>query len=448
MARHMHLFVNLNPGLGIHPARWKIGDPAAFFRLERHLKIAEVAERGLLDALFVSDYPALTHDSEFQPWHVLEPTVILSAIAAHTKNIGLIATLSTTYNEPYNIARRIASIDHISGGRAAWNIVTSPLSIIAANYDARAALPDHEQRYAQAEEFVEVVQQLWDSWESDAFVADKTTNRLVDRDKVWPIDHRGERYAVKGPFQVPRAPQGQPVLVQAGSSSQGRAFAERHAEAIFVLHSIFEEAVKGYAEIKASVARRGRDPESLKILPGVWTLIGSTHEEALRLRNELDEIRNWTYEIDLVAKRLGLAINLDDLDRPVGALLDRPGPQGEAVTGLRIDAARFARARGDLTLREFIVHSGASIRQLLGSPQEIADDLEKWFRGGACDGFNLSFSHFPDQLEAFVDHVVPELQKRGLFRTEYEGPTFRDLLGLPVPTNQHEAARQNTVQPA
>jgi FMN-dependent oxidoreductase (nitrilotriacetate monooxygenase family) len=441
MCKQLHFFVNLNPGLGIHPARWRFGDPAAFFHLDGYLNIARVAERGLLDALFASDYQALTHDYRHQPWHVIEPTVAVAALAAQTSNIGLVSTLSTTYNEPYNIARRVASIDHLSGGRAAWNIVTTPLNIIAANYDSKAPLPNHDQRYSRAEEFTEVVLKLWDSWESQAFVGDPRTGRFTDPGKVWPIDHQGEHFSVAGPFQVPRTPQGRPVLVQAGQSPQGRAFAARHAEVIFVLHSLYEEARISYAQIKANVRAAGRDPDHVKVMPGVWTLIGSSHEEALRLRDELDQYRDYEYEIGLMAGRLGLQLDIDDLHRPLRELLGRKGTRSEGPSGLHVDAERFAGANPDLTLREYINASGASIRQLLGSPEEVADDLEKWFLGGAADGFNLSFSHFPDQLEVFVDQVVPLLQKRGLFRTHYEGPTLRDLLGLDVPANRHEQAR-------
>lgn len=439
MSRSIHLFANYNPGLGLHPARWKVvDDPRQVLDLDSYVEIARVAEAAAFDAVFVSDFPTFHYEPPRVPWHVLEPTSVLAAIASHTSRIGLVTTLSTSFNEPYNLARAVASLDHISNGRAGWNVVASYLNRAAANFGIDR-VPDHDVRYARAEEFVDVVLALWDSWEPDAFPADVASGRFVDPDGLHRLDHRGEHFAVRGPLQVPRTPQGRPVLIQAGSSPTGVAFAGRHAEVTFVLSATIDEARDAATRFREAVRAAGRDPDGTKVLAGICPVVGSTEQEALDHLAELDARIDIEWELDRFAETLGIPLSAADLDRRVPARPARDAnPQGlsEGISG---NAWQFVASHPELTLRETIHRAAITARRVVGAPEQIADDMQRWFESGAADGFNVSATHFPVGLERFAAHVIPELRRRGLFREQYEGTTLREHLNLTVPENRHVA---------
>jgi len=432
--RELHLNTNvLNSGK--HDRGWRLQeDPRSFLDVAYYQECARIAERGTFDALFLADHPAIGEGIAERPWNALEPTVLLAAIAAATERIGLIATASTGYNDPYNLARRFASLDHISGGRAGWNIVTTGDPVTAANFGAEPH-EDHERRYARAHEFVDVAIELWDSWEDGALLADAQSGVFVDLDRVHAIDHRGERYSVRGPLQVPRSPQGRPVLVQAGSSETGKQLAAAYAEAIFTVQNTFEEAQAFYAEMKGRAARFGRDPDHVLILPGLLPIVGATEAEARARKDELDSFLDMELELERFARRFRLDPDALALDRPIpDRLLEQVPPDIGFSRGF-YDGMRNLARRERLSVRELILSNGAGHRQVVGAPEQIADTIEHWFRSGAADGFNLSGDFFPSALELFVDHVVPELRRRGIFRHAYEGETLRDHLGLPRPVS-------------
>jgi FMN-dependent oxidoreductase (nitrilotriacetate monooxygenase family) len=435
--RRIHLFANYNPGLGLHPARWKVvDDPRQVLDLGTYVEIARIAEAATFDAVFLSDFPTFHYEPPRVPWHVLDPVAVSGAIASHTSAIGIVATLSTSFNEPYNVARAVASLDHMSDGRAAWNIVASYLNRAAANFGLDR-VPPHAERYARAEEFVDVVLQLWDSWEPGAFAADVASGVYVDPAGLHVIDHRGEHFGVRGPLQVPRTPQGRPVLVQAGSSADGLAFAARHAEVTFILSATVQEARVAYARFKDAVQGAGRDASRTPVLAGVCPVVGSTEREALDHLAELDAAVDIEWELDRFAETLGIPLSARDLDRRVPPRPDADGNPEGLSEGISGNAWQFVQAHPELTLRETIHRAAITARRVVGAPEQIADDLEEWFSTGAADGFNVSSTHFPEGLERFAEHVVPELRRRGLFRTAYEGRTLRDHLGLDVPANRH-----------
>ncbi|HEY0213180.1 MAG TPA: LLM class flavin-dependent oxidoreductase, partial [Paenirhodobacter sp.] len=372
-----------------------------------------------------------------------EPLTFFSALAMSTRHIGLVATLSTSYMAPYNAARLFASLDHLSEGRAGWNIVTSSSLRAAQNF----GLPDQESpavRYERAEEFVEVVKGLWDSWEDGALPQDKDSGVYLDPTKLHELDHSGKYFSVRGPLNVDRTPQGQPVLVQAGSSAGGMALGARVAEVIFTAQPTLDEGRKFYSEMKQGAIAAGRDPSQILIMPGVMPIVGRTHDEAQALFEELQS------RIDI---KLALSVLSDELGHDVsGYPLDAPLPDLPPTIGTISRAEllmRLAREQ-NLTLAQ-LARSTAAARGhhvIVGSPTEIVDILQEWFETGAADGFNIMPPFFPRGLELFVDLVVPELQKRGLFRTAYEGNTLRENLGLAVPQNRYTAQRQQDLAPA
>jgi FMN-dependent oxidoreductase (nitrilotriacetate monooxygenase family) len=364
----------------------------------------------------------------------IEPLTLLAALAATTERIGLIATASTTYGQPYDVARRFAGLDHVSGGRAGWNIVTSAGDALARNYgqDRQAA---HADRYRDAEEFVEVVTALWDSWEDDARVVDKEEGVFIEESRVHRIDHHGERFAVEGPLDVPRSPQGHPVKVQAGSSPRGRDFAARHAEAVFTAQLTKEGAQEFYADLKARVAAHGRDPDGVKILPGLVPVVGATDEEAYAEHERLESYASVTSGLSMLSFVFGADLSGLDLDAPLPpAIADREAEGHQSRTALLVDFAR----EHELTVRELIARTsgGRGHRVLIGDGETVADSLQEWLEEGAADGFNLMPPTLPGGLVAFTEHVVPELQRRGIFRREYEGRTLRDHYGLARPAGR------------
>ncbi|MDE1150847.1 MAG: LLM class flavin-dependent oxidoreductase [Azospirillaceae bacterium] len=422
---------------GAHPGGWRYPEKTPDqhdFRTYAHL--AQTAERGKMHCYFSGDsqgYPHLKGRDAFAATDYagkLEPTTLLAALAVLTKHIGLIATATTTYNEPYSIARRYASLDHISGGRAGWNVVTSAAEGEARNF-GRNPLMDHDARYARAEEFVDVVKHLWDSWEDGSHIRDRAAGRYFDPDRVHQLNHKGTHFDVAGPLNVGRPPQGHPIIVQAGGSGAGRALSARTADMIFTAANSLKAAKDFYADMKQRAAGFGRNPDHVLVIPSVQLMVRSTEAEAKQAAEEL---------LDMVPTALALRT----LQMQLGADLSDYGPNDKlpdlALTngGQWVQQQIIKMARDeDLTIGQLarrVVVSRASYSQA-GTPEQIADMCELWFREGGADGFSLSPNYLPDGLEDFVDQVIPILQKRGLFRTDYEGATLRENLGLPRPEN-------------
>ncbi|WP_437813894.1 LLM class flavin-dependent oxidoreductase [Sorangium sp. So ce1078] len=422
--------------VGHHEASWRLpeSDPFANTSVAHFKNLARIAERGRLDSLFLADSPVLWNNVGRRPAGTLEPTVLLAALAGVTEHIGLIATASTTYNEPFNLARRFASLDHISGGRAGWNIVTTAGVDAARNFNLDE-LPAHSDRYARAAEFIDVSLKLWDSWDDDAPLGDKENGVWGDDAKIYPARHVGRYFKVGGALNVPRPPQGYPLLVQAGSSEDGKELAARYAEAVFTAQQTLEDAQQFYTDLKARVRALGRDPESIKILPGIVPVIGATEAEAHALDAELDRLIKPEYAKRQLAQTL--RVKPEDLD--LDAELPRDLPSEDQIEGAKsrytliVTLARRER----LTVRQLIgrLGGGRGHRTFAGTPEQVADAIQHWWDQGAADGFNVMPPVLPSGLEAFVDHVVPILQRRGLFRTEYEGKTLRENYGLPRPAN-------------
>lgn len=425
---HFNLFIF---GCGHHKAAWRhpgssaerVGDIAYYEDLAR------TAERGLLDAVFFADGHA-AGDVAGGPWWFLEPLTALSAMSRATSRIGLVSTVSSTFYTPFHAARLLASLDHISGGRIGWNVVTSMFDTEARNH-GYAQMPEHAERYARAEEFVEAVLGLWDSWGDEALRYDRG-GLFADPELVRPIDHRGEYFRVDGPLNVPRPVQGNPVLFQAGSSEQGRELAARRAEAIYAVAYDLPSAQDYYSDVKARIRRAGRDPGSVAIMPGLVTYVGSTEEEARAKQDELDALLPTAESL----QQLGLFTEQDctdwDLDAPVPdipPLEEFTGPKGRYATILRIIESERP------TVRQLLgrLAAGGGHCTMVGTPEQIADRITEWHEQGGADGFNLMPPSLPGGIEDFVDHVVPVLQKRGLFRSEYGARTLRGHLGLPRP---------------
>lgn len=427
---HFNLFLRTE---GFHFAAWRheSSEPERALDISRKLEFVKIAERGLFDSVFLADGPGLSNN----PWQWLvnafEPLTFLSAIAMETSHIGLIATSSTTYNEPFNLARQFASLDHISHGRAGWNIVTTSSLEAGANFGYEEAM-SHSDRYIRAAEFVEVVLKLWDSWSDDAIVANKQTGIYVDPARVQEIDYKGKIFSVRGPLNVARPPQGHPLLVQAGSSEEGMAFGARVADAIFTSQVTLEEGQRFYRKFKELARSFGRDPEAIVILPGLVPVLGSTEAEAKALAEELGDLTVADHPIMRLSDVLQLDLSKYPIDGPV-PLEDIP--PNEEVEGHRsrhqllIDLVK----REHMTIRDLVRWHATSVghRPFVGTPEQLADDIERWVDHGAADGFNLMPTLNSNGLPIFVEHVVPLLQKRGLFRTAYEETTLRGHYGLP-----------------
>lgn len=425
---HLGVFVL---GTGHHVSAWKLPDAwgnAEDMNLLRH--VAATAERGKFDLFFLAD--AVNTGPHVHPSMMvrLEPLTLLSALAMTTTHLGLAATASATYTEPYNLARLFGSLDHISGGRAAWNVVTGAFPEAALNF-SRDNHPPHAQRYASATEFVKVTKGLWDSWDDGAIVMDKASGRFADTSGMHVLDHKGEFYSVKGPLNLSRPPQGHPVIIQAGASEAGRELAASIAEIVFAVQQDFEAGKTFRKELRDLAAKAGRNPDHIKIMPGVSPIIGETEAEAKAKLAMLGEMMEPKAGIKVLSERMGQDLSGYPLDGPVPEL-----PPSNLMQGHAVSLSAMARAR-NMTLRELRDYAAAAMghRLLVGTPEMVADGLEEWFVGGAADGFNIMPSWFPGAFDDFVDHVVPILQKRGLFRKEYTGRTLRDNLGLPRPVS-------------
>ncbi|MFG1774049.1 LLM class flavin-dependent oxidoreductase [Nocardia salmonicida] len=424
---------------GHHEAAWRHPDsrPDRIYDVSYYQEIGRTAEAAKLDAVFFADGPALRTDVRHNAAPGLEPITLLTAIAAATTHLGLIATASTTYYEPYNLARLFSSLDHISGGRAGWNIVTTGTDLAAANFGLERH-PDHAERYARAREFVDAVVGLWDSWEDDAIVLDRAAGVYADPDKIHPIDFVGEHLSVRGPFNSARTPQGRPVLVQAGASNEGRAFAGKYAEAIFTAHQRLSDAQSFYADIKSKATEFGRTADEVKILPGISPFIADTEAAALRLEREFNELTVPEYGLKQLESITGTSLRSLALDElvPVEAFAGAGDVTDNARSRLQVVAGIVERERPTLRGLLHRLAGARGHRVFAGTPEQVADTIEEWFTQGAADGFNVMPPYYPGGLEVFADTVVPILQERGLFRTEYTGTTLRDHFGLARPESQ------------
>lgn len=437
MSRQLHLGAFIM-GVGHHAAAWRLpgARPADLTRPGYYTALAQTAERGRFDYLFFADRLALSdrygNDLEASVRYLagprLDPVALLGLLAGATSRIGLAATASTTFNDPFSLARRFATLDHLSEGRIGWNVVTSTNDGEALNFGDQPIL-EHEARYRRAQEFMTVALGLWDSWEADALTHDAASGEFADPAKVHYLNHQGEHFSVRGPLNVPRSPQGRPVLIQAGSSGTGQQFAAEVADVIFTAQPDLAKAQAFYQQVQQRVRDQGRPAGALKIMPGVMPFVAASREEAQARFAELEAN---------VHPLAGLALLSDSMNHDLSVYpLDEPLP---AVEGIRGNQSRFklvqeVSQREGLTLRQLGQRFGGSRshRVLAGTAEDIADDLQHWFESHACDGFNIMPPHLPQGLETFVEQVVPVLQRRGLFRREYQGSTLREHLGLAQP---------------
>ena len=439
--RKLRLGAFMRPS-SIHTAAWRYpgGTPDANFNLKALVKYAQTLERGKFDAFFMADHLAVLN----MPMDALkrsatvtsfDPLTLLPALAMATKHLGLIATASSTFEPAYTIARRFASLDHISEGRAGWNLVTTSNPDAALNFGMDDQMP-HAERYARAREFFDVVTGLWDSWADDAFVRDVENGIYFDPARLHVLDHKGKYLKVRGPLNIARPVQGWPVIVQAGASDAGRQLAAETAEMVFAAGGPIADARAFYADVKGRAAKVGRNPDHIKILPGAFVVVGDTLDEAKEKRARLDSLVNYDSSIAAVSMALGVDARRFDPDKP----LPDDIPETEASKSGRDRVIELGR-RENLTVRQIAGRLGGyGGLGMLGTPAMIADQMEEWLKTEACDGFNVMFPYLPGGLDDFVDKVVPELQRRGLFRTEYEGTTLRENLGLPRPENRFFAA--------
>jgi FMN-dependent oxidoreductase (nitrilotriacetate monooxygenase family) len=446
---HLNLFIHSR---GHHEASWRHPDssPLPLTDIRYYQDLAQRAEAAKFDSIFLADQLALGGDVAQAARTWLEPITVLAAVAVATQRIGLIATCSTTYTEPFNLARQFASIDHISNGRAAWNIVTSWLATAAENFGGDGQV-SHADRYTRGEEFMTVVKALWDSWGEGAIVDDRAGGTYAKANRIRAINHRGDFYQVAGPLNMPRCPQGRPVLVQAGSSETGRRFAARHAEAVFTAHMAKETAQEFYADLKRLAVEEGRRPDQVLILPGLSPMIASTEAEAQRLVRETNELTDPEVGRKRLSNRFGGAdFSHLPLDRPLTPE-DFPDPASVEAARSRTEVIINLVRRDKPTLRQLLGYlAGARGHYVTaGTPEQIADLMEDWFSDGAADGFNVMPPLLPVQLDVFSAEVIPILQRRGLFRTEYEGSTLREHYGLAWPESAFEAqVRQPELQEA
>ena len=435
--RQLRLGAFMRP-VSIHTGAWRY--PGAFadanFNFAHLCRFAQTLERGRFDAFFMADHLAVLNMplAALQRSHTVtsfEPFTLLSALAAATNHIGLIATGSTTFEAPYHVARRFASLDHISSGRAGWNIVTTSNPDAALNFGLTAHMP-HAERYARAREFYDVVTGLWDSFADDAFVRDVGSGIYFDRDKLNMLNHQGKYFSVRGPLNIARPVQGWPVIVQAGASEAGRQLAAETAEVVFAAGSNLANGQRFYADVKGRMQKLGRDPEHLKILPGALVVVGDTVQDAQRKRAHLDSLVNDASAMASLSIALGHDASSFDPDGPLPEI-----PETNASKSGRERVIELAK-REKLNVRQLAQRLGGYAGlAFVGTPVSIADAMQDWLLGAGSDGFNVMFPYLPEGLDDFVDRVVPELQRRGLFRREYEGKTLRENLGLPRPSNRN-----------
>jgi len=450
--RQMKFAVFMSGDSNYHIAGWRLPEAYADtgLNLQRWIDLAHTMERGKLDMLFIADSigiagadnrEALSHSPLSDRF---EPFTILSALSSVTNNIGLAATSATTYNEPFHVARMFASLDHLSGGRAGWNFVTGANREDAFNFGHKEH-PVHADRYDRAEEFADVVRGLWDSFDDGAFPRDKATGLYLHPDKFHILNHQGKHFKVRGPLSVARPPQGHPILIQAGASEPARELSARVADAVFTSATTFERAQKFYTDVKGRLQKYGRKPEDIIILPGVAVFVGRTSDEAEEKYEKLHSLIHLSTALALIKERMGgIDLSAYPLDGPI------PDMEGNQVRMSSPPALVELARRENLSIRQLAMrYAAARIHWMVrGTPSYIADQLEHWFRNGAADGFNLLPATVPGAVNDFVDLVVPELQRRGLFRRKYEGKTLRENLGLPRPKSRFLTAAQKSLEEA
>jgi N-acetyl-S-(2-succino)cysteine monooxygenase len=431
---------------GHHAAAWRHPESQTddILSFDLYRKLAETAERGKFDMIFFADgYAVHGRDGigieqtvNVRP----DPVTLLSALAVATKHIGLVATASTTYNEPFHLARKFATIDHLSNGRAGWNVVTSSSEQEALNFSKEHHL-EHSARYERAEEFVEVAKKLWDSWEDDALLINREAAKFADPNRVHHVNHQGKWFSVKGPLNISRPVQGHPVIIQAGSSEAGKELAAKTAEVIFTAWQTIGEAQGFYRDVKGRLKKYGRTEDSLKIMPGVFPVIGHTEKEAEEKKQYLVELIPEQVGVGLLSALISFDLSGYPVDKPLPDLPDIKDINGAKT---RFQLVKDLGDREGLTIRELYqrVAGARGHREIKGTPIQIADQLQEWFENGAADGFNIMPPYLPGGLDDFVNLVIPELQNRGLFREEYTGHTLRDHLGLSRPANFFETIKE------
>ncbi|WP_340028649.1 LLM class flavin-dependent oxidoreductase [Paenibacillus sp. FSL H7-0940] len=435
--RQLKLGANLN-GVGNSISFWRHPDIPinASVSLEFYKKQVRIAEKGKFDLLFIADGLFINEKSNPHFLNRFEPLTLLSALAGATSHIGLVATLSTSYSEPFTVARQFASLDQLSGGRAGWNVVTSPLEGSALNF-GKGEHPNHALRYEIAEEHLNVVKGLWDSWEDDAFIGDKEQGVFFDPAKLHTLNHKGAHFSVQGPLNVGRSKQGHPVIFQAGSSESGKDLAARSADAVYTGHETLEEAREFYRDVKARAVAYGRKAEDILIFPGIGPIVGRTAEEAEQKYQEIAEL----VSVDQALNYLGRYFDHYDFSQHA---LDEPFPEigeiGSNSFRSTTDKIKQQAREQRLSLRQVALLASTPRTSFIGTPDQIADRIQEWFEGEAADGFNVR-TVVPNGLEDFVELVVPVLQERGLFRTEYEHETLRENLGLEIPRNRYTLER-------
>lgn len=435
--RQLKLGAFMRP-VSIHTGAWRYpgAHRDANFNFEHLKRYAQTLERARFDAFFMADHLALLNMpiDALKRSHTatsFEPFTLLSALSQATQHLGLVATASTTFDEPFHLARRFASLDHLSQGRAGWNIVTTSNPDAALNF-GRTSQPDHAARYARAREFYDVVTGLWDSWADDAFIRDADSGVYFDPARLRALNHQGEHLSVKGPLHIARPVQGWPVIVQAGASEPGRQLAAETAEVVFAAQSTLEEGRRFYADVKGRMDRLGRHRDHLKILPGVLVVVGETDRQARDIRAHLDSLVHYESAIASLSIALGCDASAFDPDARLP-----PVPETNASKSGRERVIALAEREG-FTVRQLAQRLGGyGGLAMVGTARHIADQMQEWLETEGADGFNVMFPWLPGGLDAFTEQVVPELQRRGIFRREYEGRTLRENLGLPRPANRH-----------
>jgi len=433
-------------GEGHHVAAWRDSDARCNSSqdIRHYVEVAQTGERGRFDFLFTADTNAIFYGDDLVQLRRttstlrLEPLTLLSALAMATEHIGLICTATTTYLDPFHVARMFASLDQISGGRAGWNLVTSsaPAEALNFSYDAH---PEYLHRYERAAEFAQVVMGLWDSWEEDGILEDRESGEFYDPDRLHRLNHKGKHFSVRGPLTIQRSPQGRPIIVQAGQSEQGRELAAETAEVIFTVQQDFDEARTFYADIKSRAEKFGRSPDNINVMPGMLPVIGKTRRDAEEKLERINSLIHPELGLTRLSNILGMDLSPFPLDGPLPDI--PPSAEQQGRQKVVVDLAR----RENLTIRQLYqrITGVRGHRILCGTADEIADSMEQWFRDGAADGFNIMSLTYPEGLNDFVGQVIPILQRRGLFRTEYESRKLRENLGLAIPENRWTAARKS-----
>ncbi len=439
----IRLVFNLTPS-GIHDAAWKTQESPATLStdIDQLVENARIAEAGKLDAIFMPDsYGGLKlDDPPRRPWRSLDPTVVFSAIAVATEQIGLIATINAVYGAPFQVARDIASLDHLSRGRAGWNVITSQ-NANALDVLGLDTVYDRDEKYERAEEFLTIVHQLWESLPQEAIVAEADANRYVDVDLLKPIDVRGKHFSSRGIHSVPPFEGNKPVIVQAGTSQQSKEFAARWADALFTKHRTIASGQRFSSDVRAFAEQAGRSPDDVVILPGLLPIVGSTEAEAHQIKRDLDEQLDHEFLREALAERLGVPISLLDPARPLpydAIEIEHATPYDRQQRGNLVQEAKDK----DLTTHDVLLNNFiAGHRVVIGAPEQVADDFERWIDAGAADGFAFNVESNPRGITSIVEGLVPELQRRGRFRTEYDGTTFRENLAVGPGTRVGTASR-------